>query len=577
MGNIAIHFVREGITFTARAGQTLLEVEVAAGLQPDAPCGGLGTCGKCLADIRRPGAAAWETVKACQTRLQEDLEVRTVERNRDMRVLSEGDTAATGDRSPWVECLSVQVPPCRTGESLADWTRLRGALDAAAGPRDWTIDVALLGKLGPMLRKTGGKLAVAVAQGQVLDLWEQERPYYMAAFDIGTTSIAGYLIEGPQLSVAAKAGMLNPQAQYGADVIMRANYALEHGAGTLADCVHQALDQLIGQLCDAAGIQRQEILAVSVVGNTCMHHLFLGISPDSLAYAPYNPTVSDGLILRAADYQLHTHPRAVLLVLPVIAGFVGADTIGCLLSGGWDTLEDLTLMIDIGTNGELVLGTRERMIACSTAAGPAFEGAKIQCGMRGADGAVDHVYLENGQVTWHVIGDGEAQGICGSGLIDLIAVLRRTGDIDESGKLTCGKEYRLGETRVVLTQRDVREVQLAKGAICAGICLLAEQLGVSLEDVKQVTIAGAFGNYMDPQSACDIGLIPLQLRSKTRPVGNAAGEGAKFVLESRDAWERAQMLARKADFLELATLPVFQDTFVDSMEFPELLEEATVC
>ena len=197
--------------------------------------------------------------------------------------------------------------------------------------------------------------------------------------------------------------------------------------------------------------------------------------------------------------------------------------------------------------------------------------------MRGADGAIDHVFLKDGQVTWHVIGEGEAQGICGSGLIDLIAVLRRTGDIDESGKLTCGPEYRMGDTQVVLTQRDVREVQLAKGAICAGICLLAEQLGVSLEDVKQVTIAGAFGNYMDPLSACDIGLIPVQLRSKTRPVGNAAGEGAKFVLESRGAWERAQHLARKADFLELATLPVFQDTFVDSMEFPELEEETAVC
>ena len=570
MEMVQIYFVRENVRFAAQAGQTLLEAQVAAGLRPDAPCGGQGTCGKCLAEIRRPGRGVWETVKACQTPLQEDLEVRTIDRNRDMRVLSEGAAAAEAGCSPWVECVALQVAPCRTGESVADWTRLRAALDQALGKRDWAIDVPLLARLGGLLRKTGGKIAAAVAREQVLDLWEAVRPCYMAAFDVGTTSIAGYLIQADNRAVAAKAGMLNPQAQYGADVIQRANYALEHGAAPLADCVHRAVDGLLGQLCAQAGADRETVLAVSVVGNTCMHHLFLGISPESLAYAPYNPTVSNGLILRAGDYGIAAHPRAVLLALPVIAGFVGADTIGCLLSGGWDKLEELTLMIDIGTNGELVLGTRERMIACSTAAGPAFEGAKIQCGMRGADGAVDHVYLENGAVKWHVIGEEAAKGICGSGLIDLLGVLRRTGDIDETGKLLCGTEYRLGDTQVVLTQRDIREVQLAKGAIAAGIRLLAERLGVALEDIRKVNIAGAFGNYMDPNSACDIGLIPVELRHKTCPVGNAAGEGAKLALLDRGAWERAENLARKAEFLELATLPGFQDAFVEAMEFPEL-------
>ena len=569
MDTIRIYFANEDLSFTAQAGQTLLEAEVAAGLRPDAPCGGQGTCGKCQADIRRPGQEQWETVLACQTRLYEDLEVRTTDRNREMRVLSEGTAAAAGG-IPWVECVTLEVAPCPTGESIADWTRLRAALDARLGPRAWTIDVALLAQLGGLLRRTRGKIAAAVAREQVLELWETPQPCYMAAFDVGTTSIAGYLIQAAQLSVEAKAGMLNPQAQFGADVIQRANYALEQGPAALAECVHQAVDELLGELCARAGVERASVLAVSVVGNTCMHHLFLGISPESLAYAPYNPTVSNGLILRAGEYGISAHPRAVLLVLPVIAGFVGADTIGCLLSGGWDKLEELTLMIDIGTNGELVMGNRHRMIACSTAAGPAFEGAKISCGMRGADGAVDHVYLENGAVKWHVIGEGEAKGICGSGLIDFMSVLRRTGDIDETGKLLCGSEYRLGDTQVVLTQRDIREVQLAKGAISAGISLLAEQLGVSLEDIRKVDIAGAFGNYMDPNSACDIGLIPVELRHKTRPVGNAAGEGAKLALMDRDAWQRAEDLARKADFLELATLPDFQDAFVEAMEFPEL-------
>ena len=231
-------------------------------------------------------------------------------------------------------------------------------------------------------------------------------------------------------------------------------------------------------------------------------------------------------------------------------------------------------MIDIGTNGEIVLGNRERMIACSTAAGPAFEGAKISCGMRGTRGAIDHVRLEEGKLRWHVIGDCAPVGICGSGLIDLIAALRKSGELDESGRLACGAEYRLEGTDVVLTQRDVREVQLAKAAISAGIQLLAAQLGVSLAQIEQVHLAGAFGNYMDPDNACAIGLIPMELRDRIHSIGNAAGEGAKRVLMEREAWQRASQLARQAEFLELASLSSFQDEFVDALEFPELEEEA---
>lgn len=391
---------------------------------------------------------------------------------------------------------------------------------------------------------------------------------YAAAFDLGTTSIAGYLLcrDGAEV----RAGMLNPQSQYGADVITRADWALAHGTEALSGCVREALDGLLGDLCRDAGIQREQVKAVCIVGNTCMHHFLLNISPDPLVHAPYHPAVKEALLLEAADCGFHAHPDAKLFLPPVIAGFVGSDTVGCLLAGDWENKEVLTLLIDIGTNGELVLGTRRRMIACSTAAGPAFEGAKIQCGMRGAPGAVDHVSLEDGRIVWSVVGGGEAKGICGSGLIDLIAVLRKTGDIDESGRLTAGADYRLGDTAVVLTQKDVREVQLAKAAVAAGIRLMAGRLGVELEEICRVTVAGAFGSYMDADSACDIGLIPDELRGKICAVGNAAGEGAKQVIRRRDAWDRAQRLARQAEFLELASIPEFQDEFVNELEFPEL-------
>ena len=569
MDKIQITLINEKRTLWVDKGTTLLEVQVQAGLHPDAPCGGQGTCGKCLVDIRSSADEPWRRVKACQTLAEGPLELKTLPRDQQLRVLSVGEQESETTWAPWVEQVAIQVAPCPLGESTADWERLKDALTAATGRTGWEPDVALCSALGDLLKESGGKLWAVVDHSRILALRREEAPFYMAAFDVGTTSIAGYLLRGDRNETAAKAGALNPQAQYGADVIMRANYALERGCDVLASCVREAVDQLIGQLCQDAGVQREDIFAVSLVGNTCMHHLFLSISPDSLVHAPYNPAVSEPLLLRAAEYGLHVNPRAPLLMLPVIAGFVGADTVGCLLAGGWEDLDELTLMIDIGTNGEIVMGSGERMIACSTAAGPAFEGAKIQCGMRGAEGAVEHVWLEDGEVKWRVIGGGKALGICGSGLIDLVAVLLRSGELDESGKLRSGSQFRLGDTDVVLTQKDIREMQLAKGAISAGIHLLAERLGINLTDIRRVCIAGAFGNYMDPNSACDIGLIPPELRSKVIPVGNAAGEGAKMVLQNRADWARAGRLARKAEFLELASLPQFQVEFVDQLEFPD--------
>lgn len=223
---------------------------------------------------------------------------------------------------------------------------------------------------------------------QVLDVDAAPQTVCMAAFDIGTTSIAGYLLRADSPEPLAQRGMLNPQRQFGADIISRADYALKHGPEALAQCVHAAIDEMLGELCRDAGVERRSVYALSIVGNTCIHHLFLGIAPESLAVTPYNPVISEALLLRAADFDLHTHPEATLRILPVIAGFVGADTVGCLVAESWERVEPVTLMIDIGTNGEIVLGNRNRMIACSTAAGPAFEGAKISCGMRGARGAV---------------------------------------------------------------------------------------------------------------------------------------------------------------------------------------------
>ncbi len=394
---------------------------------------------------------------------------------------------------------------------------------------------------------------------------------YAAAFDIGTTTLVGFLLDGRTGQVLATASAMNPQAQYGADVIARIEAAMANEAPVLQNAILPKLRKLLQELATQGGISTREIELVSVVGNTAMHHLLLNIDPRPLVTPPYMPAIREALERPAAPL-LPIHPDGMLRILPNIAGFVGGDTVGCMTAVDFGKLEPLTLMIDIGTNGEMVLGNRDRRIACSTAAGPAFEGAKISMGMRGSPGAIDHVWIEDGQLRCHTIGDLEARGICGSGLLDLVACLLDLEILDESGYLE-EKRYCIPGTVVTLTQKDIREVQLAKAAIRAGMELMCVHLGVTPEEIQSVLLAGAFGNYMDPRSACRIGMIPPALLERITPIGNAAGEGAKLCAVSAAAYEYSKKLAAETEFLELASKPEFQDCFVDALEFSEEDEE----
>ena len=470
-----ITFLPDNITVQAESGTTVLQAQIGAGLHPDAPCGGKGTCGKCKVII------GGREVLACQTVIDRDLTVSTEKEERE-KILTTG--------------LAVSTVP-------------------------------------------------------------EGRHTYVLAFDIGTTTVVAYLMDGHTGELTATASCKNPQGQFGADVISRIEHVLQEGSELLRNTIRGTLSQLTEEFCSRTGITEQEIGVISIVGNTAMHHLLLGIDPKPLVTPPYMPNVFKAMELQDGRVR----------ILPNIAGFVGGDTVGCMVATRFDRLEEISLMIDIGTNGEMVLGNKNRRIACSTAAGPAFEGAKISCGMRGAEGAVDHVWAEDGQVKYHVIGNIPPEGLCGSGLLDLIAVLLELEIIDESGYLE-DKEYRLCDN-VVLTQKDVREVQLAKAAIRAGIELLAEELGIDVSDIQNVYLAGAFGNYLTPASACRIGMIPPVLLDRIRPIGNAAGEGAKLCALNREEYLYSQSLAENTDFLELASMPQFQDCYVDALEFSE--------
>ena len=483
MERYTVTFLPTGTAVTVDGRTTILQAQIQAGLHPDAPCGGNGTCGKCRVEL--DGCE----VLSCQTE---------VDRNMTVRLTVSGKTRI-----------------------------LTGGLE--------------------------------------VDMEPDGAHKYALAFDIGTTTVVCYLLDGHSGDLIAQASTVNPQSQFGADVISRIQTVLETGTEDLKTCIRTALGKLTREAARKAGIVPEEIGAAAIVGNTAMHHLLLGIDPSPMVVPPYMPGVFEALEL---DPEGILPISGKVRILPNIAGFVGGDTVGCMASTRFDRLEELTLMIDIGTNGEMVLGDKHRRIACSTAAGPAFEGAKISCGMRGADGAVDHVSLVDGTVHQHVIGEGHGIGLCGSGLLDLVAVLLDLEIVDESGYLE-GKEYRLEGTDVTLTQKDVREVQLAKAAIRAGIELLAEKLGVEIGDIQKVYLAGAFGNYLDPASACRIGMIPPVLLDRIQPIGNAAGEGSKLSALSRAEFEYAKALAAGTEFLELASLPNFNDCYVDALEFAE--------
>lgn len=587
MNTYKVFFTKEKKEVSVQEGTTVLEAERIAGLSPDAPCGGAGKCGKCTVKING------SVEKACQIKIMADLEVETIEQASEHRILVKGTERAVAFQ-PELEILDLEIQPCKVGENSSDWKRLCEAVNkklrekGSKADRVFRPKLEILPVISHLMKEKGGTARAIVSGDEILELKEQDdKPVLMAAFDIGTTTVAGYLLDGRTGEQLATASALNVQTEYGADVIMRANYSLEHGAEELSACIRVLLKKLIRTLCKEAGKEPEDIYQVSVVGNTCMHHLFLGIVPDSLVHAPYNPAISHGLTFPAEKFRLGIHPGGQLIALPVIAGFVGADTVACLLAVNLEEEKKMTLMIDIGTNGEIVLGNSKRRIACSTAAGPAFEGAKIACGMRGAEGAIEHAHLEEGRLVCKVIGDGKPTGICGSGLIDIIAGLLEAGVIDETGRLMEGPRvvqiddntktaYLLAGPSesgngkpVYLSQKDIREVQLAKGAIAAGIALLAEQMEITLEQIEQVYIAGAFGNYMDPAGACRIGMLPGILKDRIIPVGNAAGEGAKLALLNNEELERAERLARHTEFLELAALPEFQDEFVDQLEFPE--------
>ena len=564
MKNCNVTFLPSGKSFVVQEGTNLLEAQRRFGLDPDAPCGGKGTCGKCVVRLTSQDNLQ---VKACQYIITGDITVEVSSKHK--ASLLEHGAKRSAPLAPPIRRVRVSIPKSVSG-ATSQWTLLNNALGG-----NCRIDLPSLQNFYVALEKNGREANVVLLEDQVLDVIPSDGRIFAVAFDIGTTSLVCYLLNldtGEQVDVCSS---INPQAQFGADVISRMEYARDNGVEPLQNAIVGAMNRLISDITGVNNISRDEVFLAAAVGNTCMYHLFLGILPTAMMAVPYSPVTGESLVMPAGGPGLEINPRGRVLLLPNIAGFVGADTVGVLLSTDLPSSDEMTLAIDIGTNGELVLGNKHKMLACSTAAGPAFEGAKITCGMRGAEGAIDHAHIENGSISYTVIGGGRPIGICGSGLIDIIACLIELGIVSKRGQIaTPERTYVLASAEdsgdgkpVYITQQDIREVQLAKGALSAGINMLASTLGITTADIKRVLIAGAFGNYMDAHSACVIGLMPKELESRVIPVGNAAGEGAKLAALNYDLFLESSAIAKNTEFLELASDPGFQRSFMMATYF----------
>jgi len=462
------------------------------------------------------------------------------------------------------------------------------------------IDHAALAEMPAVLRDNDFSVA-AIMVGDVLAAVRppNEEPCCLgAAIDIGTTTVVTYLVDLQTGERVATASDHNPQARHGHDLISRIEYvqSAHTGLDDMRGLIVDLINRLLGEAVDEVGARRRDIYEATVVGNTCMHHLFLGLDPRNLARAPYIPVTTQPMTISAEEAGLAINRAGSVYCLPVIAGFVGADTVGVLLVSRMTDRERPTLAIDIGTNGEVMLWSGERLLVTSCAAGPAFEGGEISNGVRAAEGAIERVWLRDGSIGYATIGRARPNGICGSGIFDTVATLLDSRAVDATGRFAdeqaaralpegiasrlrgqgSAREFVLvaaadnGSGEIAFTQKDVREVQLAKGAVRAAVELLCSEAGIGTDEVHEVLLAGAFGNYIDRRTALCMGLLPEIPLERIEGVGNAAGAGALVALISTQERRRAAEIVSRAEHVELMANPQFQMAFADSMVFPEM-------
>ena len=574
--------------------QNLLECARQLSVDLVSICGGVGSCDHCKVQVIA-GKVSKPTLEeeaelgadelaqgyrlACQTFPESDVKLHVPPESltAPQRTQVEGlDVDVEPD--PPVRGLEAHLTPPTLESPQADAQNLWDAL-AVHGIKSGTIDFQVQQTLSTQIRENNWQVNVALRGNEIVAIGAPTTRWLGLAVDIGTTKVAGYLINLESGKTLASKGLMNPQISYGEDVVSRIVAASKSpvDAAKLQSLLTEALSQLAADLCDEVEAKPEEIAEAVIVGNTAIHHLFLGLPVKQLGLAPYVPTVDTAVDVKAREIGLRIAPGAYIHLLPNIAGYVGADHVAMLLATRLADTDKTVLSIDIGTNTEICLTHNGKMTSVSCASGPAFEGAHIKFGMRAAPGAIEHVRLDGGKLEVQTIGGEAPVGICGSGLLDVVAQLRQNAVVERSGKMVehslvrnrDGKpEFVLAERQglddITLSQKDVRELQLAKAAIRLGIQALVEAEGLAENDLEQVIIAGAFGTFIDVKSAITIRMLPDLPLERFTQVGNAAGTGARLALISKVEREKANEIARRDDYIELAKIPNFNRKYAEA-------------
>ncbi|MFX0178884.1 MAG: ASKHA domain-containing protein [Candidatus Hodarchaeota archaeon] len=613
--------------------KTLYHILIDSGIQIRTLCGGVGKCGKCKLQIKKgteilnsysqPEMEILNKTEltedwrlACQTKINkakikqikfskpphiivflpdelliEDFKILTSGINKEIRIY------------PNVKKFFINVENASLDHPIPDLERILSAINSISKnqrKRDYEVELEVLKNISDILREQSNELTITILNATKIIHCEPKNKVeenYGIAFDIGTTTIVGYLINLNDGKTYAIASMLNPQTAYGEDLITRITYVKDNKSGLqkLNSIVVDALNKLILKLCSEAKITPSQIFEISVVGNSVMHHLFLGLNPLSIGLSPYIPVVQQPLNVAPKDVDLNIHPYGNVYILPLIAGFVGADTIGVILSSKIDQELDLTLAIDIGTNGEIIIGNKDVLVTGSCAAGSALEGAHINDGMRAAGGAIDTIDIDPQtlDVSFTTIKNRKPIGICGSGLIDAVAellkskVLTRSGNFnkefidserflqkDNKTEFIIAKKTETAIGReITLSQKDIREIQMAKAAFFSGTRIILDYLRKEYKKnhtIKQIFLAGAFGNYINKESAKFIGMIPDIPSERIFQIGNAAGIGAINCLLNKELRMKAYDLLEEIDYVEIALEKNFQREYAEAMYFPHL-------
>lgn len=623
MGKHRVLFLPDNRTVEVERGTTLFRAAAAAGIELKTTCGGDGTCGRCAVNIveGRSRAAVSEgnlsprarkagLVLACRTRVEGDLVVEIppearlaehqvlLERIEKREILAEQDIDLLGryGLAPFSRRVTVRLDEATLTENASDHTRLMLRLNRVTANPDLHMSLSALRTLPAALRAAGWEVTATLADANSateiisVEPGRPRSPLYGAAIDIGTTTVVVHLVDLETGATVDRLGTHNRQAAFGDDVINRIIHATSEPGGldALQKAVVTTINDLLKGLYARNEVVPADVRAVMAAGNTTMTHLFLGIDPTYIRLEPYIPAATSFPPARAGALGLLAHPEATVMTFPAVASYVGGDIVAGVLATDIAHSPELSLFIDIGTNGEIALGNQDWLVACACSAGPCFEGGGIMFGTRAMPGAIQRLDIDPAtyEVEVRTIGEARPVGICGSGLVDALAKLRHAGIIDRAGKFqpVPSPRFRAGldgpefvlvwaaeaepETDIVITESDVKNLIRAKGAIYAGIRSLLQTVQLPLEAIDRVYIAGGFGNYLNIHDAVQIGMLPDVPRERYRFVGNTSAKGARLALLSRSAWAEAAELARKMTYLELSVGNLFMEEFVSAMFLP---------